>query len=49
MGIRKEWDDPQFRENFELLSIRANKWLEIIRKQRNELLLSECRFTIANV
>ena len=28
MGIRKEWDDPQFRENFELLSIRAKKWLE---------------------
>ena len=28
MGIRKEWDDPHFRENFELLSIRASKWLE---------------------
>lgn len=28
MGIRKEWDDPQFRENFELLSIRAKKWLD---------------------
>lgn len=28
MGIRKEWNDPRFRENFELLSIRARKWLE---------------------
>jgi len=28
IGIRKEWDDPHFRENFELLSIRASKWLE---------------------
>jgi hypothetical protein len=28
MGIRKEWDDPQFRENFELLSVRASKWFE---------------------
>ena len=27
-GYEKEWDDPQFRENFELLSIRASKWLE---------------------
>ena len=28
MGIRKEWDDPHFRENLELLSARASKWLE---------------------
>jgi hypothetical protein len=27
-GIRKEWDDPRFRENFELLAIRGSKWLE---------------------
>jgi hypothetical protein len=27
-GIRKEWNDPRFRENFELLAIRGNKWLE---------------------
>ena len=26
-GIRKEWANPRFRENFELLSIRAKKWL----------------------
>ena len=28
IGIRKEWANPRFRENFELLSIRAKKWLE---------------------
>jgi hypothetical protein len=27
-GIRKEWNYPRFRENFELLSIRGRKWLE---------------------
>ena len=27
-GIRKEWNDPRFRENFELLAIRGSKWLE---------------------
>jgi hypothetical protein len=27
-GIRKEWNDPKFRENFELLAIRGSKWLE---------------------
>src|ERR687886_1658258 len=26
--IRKEWNDPRFRENFELLAIRGSKWLE---------------------
>jgi hypothetical protein len=27
-GIRKEWNYPRFRENFELLAIRGRKWLE---------------------
>lgn len=27
-GIRKEWNDPRFRDNFELLAIRGSKWLE---------------------
>ena len=31
MGIRKEWDDPKFRENFEFLSTRAKKWLATTR------------------
>ena len=26
--IRKEWNYPRFRENFELLAIRGSKWLE---------------------
>jgi hypothetical protein len=26
-GIRKEWDDPRFRENFELLANRGLKWV----------------------
>ena len=26
--IRKEWNYPRFRENFELLAIRGRKWLE---------------------
>jgi hypothetical protein len=27
-GIRKEWNDPRFRENFELLARKGSKWLE---------------------
>ena len=27
-GIRKEWNYPHFRENFELLAIRGGKWSE---------------------
>jgi len=27
-GIRKEWNDPRFRENFELLAKKGSKWLE---------------------
>jgi hypothetical protein len=27
-GIRKEWNYPRFRENFELLAIRGRKWSE---------------------
>ena len=27
-GIRKEWNDPRFRENFEILATRGIKWLE---------------------
>jgi hypothetical protein len=27
-GIRKEWNDPRFRENFELLARNGSKWLE---------------------
>jgi hypothetical protein len=27
-GIRKEWNDPRFRENFELLTRKGSKWLE---------------------
>ena len=27
-GIRKEWNDPRFRENFELLAKRGYEWLE---------------------
>ena len=27
-GIRKEWNEPRLRENFELLAIRGSKWLE---------------------
>jgi hypothetical protein len=27
-GLRKEWDEPRFRENFELLSTRGKEWLE---------------------
>ena len=27
-GIRKEWNDPRFRENFELVANRGSKWLE---------------------
>jgi hypothetical protein len=27
-GIRKEWKDPRFRENFELLARKGSKWLE---------------------
>ena len=27
-GIRKEWNDPRFRENFELLAKRGYDWLE---------------------
>src|SRR5918997_1261255 len=27
-GIRKEWNDLRFRENFELLAGRGSKWLE---------------------
>ena len=27
-GLRKEWNEPRLRENFELLAIRGSKWLE---------------------
>ena len=27
-GIRNEWNDPRFRENFELLARKGSKWLE---------------------
>ena len=27
-GIRKEWNDPRFRENFELLARNGSNWLE---------------------
>jgi hypothetical protein len=27
-GIRKEWKDPRFRENFEILATRGMKWIE---------------------
>jgi hypothetical protein len=27
-GLRKEWNEPRFRENFELLAIKGKKWLE---------------------
>jgi hypothetical protein len=27
-GIRKEWNEPRFRENFELLAGRGHEWLE---------------------
>jgi hypothetical protein len=27
-SIRKEWNDPRFRENFEILATRGIKWLE---------------------
>jgi hypothetical protein len=27
-GIRKEWNYPRFRENFELLATRGRKWSE---------------------
>jgi hypothetical protein len=27
-GLRQEWNDPRFRENFELLAIKGKKWLE---------------------
>jgi hypothetical protein len=27
-GLRKEWNEPRFRENFELLARRGQKWLE---------------------
>src|ERR671927_1578594 len=27
-GIRKEWNDPRFRENFELLAKKGSNWLE---------------------
>ena len=27
-GIRKEWNDPRFRENFKLLARKGSKWLE---------------------
>ena len=27
-GRRKEWNDPKFRENFELLARKGSKWLE---------------------
>jgi Domain of unknown function (DUF4760) len=27
-GIRKQWNNPQFRENFEILTIRGKKWIE---------------------
>ncbi|MGC2387295.1 MAG: hypothetical protein WA460_09470 [Nitrososphaeraceae archaeon] len=27
-GIRNEWNDPRFRENFELLARKGSEWLE---------------------
>lgn len=27
-GIRKQWDEPRFRENFELLAKRGREWLD---------------------
>ncbi len=27
-GLRKEWNEPRFRENFELLAIRGRRWLQ---------------------
>jgi hypothetical protein len=27
-GIRKQWDEPRFRENFEILAKRGHDWLE---------------------
>ncbi|HEX7257679.1 MAG TPA: DUF4760 domain-containing protein [Nitrososphaeraceae archaeon] len=27
-GIRKQWDNPHFRENFEILAIRGKSWIE---------------------
>jgi uncharacterized protein DUF4760 len=27
-GIRKEWNEPRFRENFEILATRGMKWME---------------------
>jgi len=27
-GLRKEWNEPRFRENFELLARRGRKWLD---------------------
>src|SRR5215472_14801609 len=27
-GIRKEWNHPRFRENFEILATRGMKWME---------------------
>lgn len=27
-GLRKEWNEPRFRENLELLAMRGRKWLE---------------------
>jgi hypothetical protein len=39
-GIREEWSDPRFRENFELLAGRGIRWLEShppkIKKQREK-------------
>ena len=35
-GIRKEWNYPRFRENFELLAIRGRKWLESHRPKIKE-------------
>ena len=27
-GIRKQWNEPRFRENFEILAMRGHDWLE---------------------
>lgn len=27
-GLRKEWNEPRYRENFELLVLRGQKWLQ---------------------